>query len=360
MVIESKTGSGAFELKNKTPAAVNIEHLGKFSFNGSFDYAGEQVLEKSVNILVSRVNTRALSINGCGMNKLGVFKLYGKGKSSNADGSKYKVSLRKTYILGSKTILWKMHSVDDGPSVPCGGEVTSFDMKQTRVRVLFYKDGKFEWLNLEEAICIVATTPVHMTNVNRNPINIGARISKYFLLQNGRSKKFLGRVVSSHQGFPCSHPGDRYTIKFDDDSEEEMEGDLVRHLLDCTERRQLELVSISNEIAPKTNAKIATASEVIELLDDYDDDDDDIMNPKSCEADRIEIEDRLRVAKCELTVAKLELELNRATQHKGSYKAKLELERMAAERMKATKVKLEDTVDLQASPSNQKRARVSL
>jgi hypothetical protein len=139
-------------------------------------------------------------------------------------------------------------------------------------------------------------------------------------------------------------------VKFDDDeSEEEMEGDLVRHLLDCTERRQLELVSISNEIAPKTNAKIATASEVIELSDDDDDDDDDIMNRKSCEADRIDIEDRLKVAQCEFKVAQCEFKV-----------ATLELERNAVERMKATKVKLEDTVDLQSSPSNQKRARVSL
>jgi hypothetical protein len=132
------------------------------------------------------------------MNKLGVFKLYGKGES-NADGSKYKVSLRKTYSY--RTILWKMHSVDGGPSVPCGGEVTSFDMKQTRVLVLFYKDGKFEWLRLEDAIGI-ATTPVPMTNanVNRNLISTGAKISKHFLLQNGRSSKFLGRVVSSHPG----------------------------------------------------------------------------------------------------------------------------------------------------------------
>ena len=61
------------------------------------------------------------------------------------------------------------------------------------------------------------------------------------------------------------------------------------------------------------------------------------------------------MAKCELKVAKLELELNRATQHKGT-----QHKGMAAERMNATKVKLEDTVDLQASPSNQKRARVSL
>ena len=55
-------------------------------------------------------------------------------------------------------ILWQMHSVNGGPSDLCVGEVTSFDMKQTRVRVLFYKDGKFEWLSLEEAIDI-ATTP---------------------------------------------------------------------------------------------------------------------------------------------------------------------------------------------------------
>ena len=183
------------------------------------------------------------------------------------------------------------------------------------------------------------TTHAPTTNVNRNPINKGARISKYFLLHSGKSKQFLGRVISSHM------------IKFDDDSQEEMGGDLVRHLLDCTERRQLELVSISNEIAPKTNAKIATASEVIELLDDDDDDDDDIMNRKSCEADRIDIEDCLKGLK----VAEMELELHRATQHKGT-----QHKGMVEERMKATKVKLEDTVDLQASPSNQKRARVSL
>ena len=351
LAISGKWSSGAFELKTKTPDAVNIKHLGKFSFNGSFDFAGERVPEKCVEILVSRDNTSALSINGYGMNKLGVFKLYGKGKSS-ADGSKYKVSLRKTYILedGSRTILWKMHSVDGSPSFPCVGEVTSFDMKQTKVRVLFYKDGNFEWLNLEEAIGI-ATTHAPTTNVNRNPINKGARISKYFLLHSGKSKQFLGRVISSH-------PGDRYMIKFDDDSQEEMGGDLVRHLLDCTERRQLELVSISNEIAPKTNAKIATASEVIELLDDDDDDDDDIMNRKSCEADRIDIEDclkGLKVAKCKLEVAEMELELHRATQHKGT-----QHKGMVEERMKATKVKLEDTVDLQALPTNQKRARVSL
>ena len=159
LAISGKWSSGAFELKTKTPDAVNIKHLGKFSFNGSFEFAGKRVLEKCVSILVSRVNTRALSINGYGMDKLGVFKLYGKGKSS-ADGSKYKVSLRKTYILedGSRTILWKMHSVDGSPSFPCVGEVTSFDMKQTKVRVLFYKDGNFEWLNLEEAIGIADYT----------------------------------------------------------------------------------------------------------------------------------------------------------------------------------------------------------
>jgi hypothetical protein len=137
-----------------------------------------------------------------------VFIVDGEGESSNADGSEYTVSLRKTYILedGSRTILWQMHSVNGGPSDLCGGEVTSFDMKQTRVRVLFYKDGKFEWLSLEKAIDI-ATTPVPMTNVNLDPISIGVKISKHFLLQNGRSKHFLGRVT-------LKHPGDRYTIKF--------------------------------------------------------------------------------------------------------------------------------------------------
>jgi hypothetical protein len=50
----------------------------------------------------------------------------------------------------------------------------------------------------------------------------------------------------------------------------------------------------------------ATACEVIEIDNDDDDDDDDsdcidnLMNRKSCEADRIEIEDNLKLAKCRL------------------------------------------------------------
>jgi hypothetical protein len=85
----------SFELKHVS-TAVNIKLLGEFSFNGSFDYAGERVPEKCVNVLVSRIDTGALSIKGGGMNKLGVFIVDGEGESSNADGSEYTVSLRKT------------------------------------------------------------------------------------------------------------------------------------------------------------------------------------------------------------------------------------------------------------------------
>ena len=84
----------SFELKHVS--TVNIKLLGEFSFNGSFDYAGERVPEKCVNVLVSRIDKGALSIQGGGMNKLGVFIVNGEGESSNADGSEYTVSLRKT------------------------------------------------------------------------------------------------------------------------------------------------------------------------------------------------------------------------------------------------------------------------
>jgi hypothetical protein len=137
-----------------------------------------------------------------------------------------------------------------------------------------------------------------------------------------------------------------------------MKGDMVRHLLDCSERRELELVSISrpargNKVPPKTNAKTATASEVIELLDDDDDDSDCIDDPVNRTSGEAElIKDRLKVDECKLEVATLKMELRRAMQPNGGHKA--------AESKKAPKMKVEDTVDLQASPSNQKRARVSL
>jgi hypothetical protein len=56
-----KTDWLSFELKHVSTAAVNIKLLGEFSFNGSFDYAGERVPEKCVNVLVSSIDKGALS-----------------------------------------------------------------------------------------------------------------------------------------------------------------------------------------------------------------------------------------------------------------------------------------------------------
>ena len=334
---------------------------GWFLFNGSFEYNESRVMEDGVIVHLSLLDNGILSVSGRGMNEIGVFTFIGEGEKSDADGPVYKVMLRKKYIYEAGTKLWKWHSVDEeGQRALCVGEVTKFDVKKSRIDVHFYQDGKSEWISEDMAIEIEQTAVPPKENLQ--PIEVGTPIAKYFMLQNSKTRKYTGRVIS------CHPKKNLLTIEYDDGTKEELEEDVVRHvqIVDNPERlaaqawfskpsppvaEQVVSSTRATTNAPKMIAK--TSPEVIDLATSSDEDEDEDAfndadmgrhNKKQRTASHVNsIDYQLKVAKCawnqakakcELSVAKASSELNVAKAQSTVTMATLELKIALLEKSK--------------------------
>jgi hypothetical protein len=206
---------------------------GTFSFNGHFEYKGRLVAENDVNVFLQVDDFGILSINGGGMNSLGLFEFSGKGQRRSGDATTgattYEVSLRKYYIFEAGTRLWKRRSIHGD----CVGEVKSFDVKNYQIRVWFYKDGEFEWISDEEAMEMAGAHPPSGANDGLGPIEMGTNTSRYFLMDNGKTQQFEGKVISRHA------EKNKFTIEYEDGTKEVLGEDVVRHVAvgNDTERR---------------------------------------------------------------------------------------------------------------------------
>ena len=353
----------SFRLTHKSSMAYEDKNTmnGWFLFYGSFEYNDSAVMEDGVKVHLSQLDNGILSVSGRGMNEIGVFTFSGEGKKSDADGSVYKVILRKKYIYEAGTKVWKWHSLnEEGRRELCVGEVIKFDVKKSRVGVYFIRDGKSEWISENIAIEIERTAVPPKENKNIQPIEAGARIGKYFLLQNSKKRKYTGRVIS------CHPKKNLLTIEYDDGTKEELEEDVVRHvqIVDNPERRAahalawsskqsphvapfpLEQVVSSTRVtatAPKAIAK--TSPEVIDLTTSSDEDEDAFNDAYMGRHNKKlrTVLSQLKVAKsewdqakanCELIVAKASSELNVAKAQSTVTMATLELKIALLEKSK--------------------------
>ncbi len=235
--------------------------------------------EDCVNVHLSLQDNGILSVRGWGMNKLGMFALTGEGMKSDTAGSAYKVMLRKDYIYEVCAKVWKWHSVnEEGQSALCAGEVASFDVKKSIVRVYFYIDGKSERISKDIAITIERTAVPPKKNSDLQPIAIGARIAKYFLLESLKTHKYLRRVIS------CHLEKNLLAIEYDDGTQEALEEDVVRRvqILDNPEclpdplAAPFPLEPVVHSTHATTNAPKSTAGshEVVDLTTSSNKDED--------------------------------------------------------------------------------------
>jgi len=88
----------SFRLNHTSVAeSTNTMLNGSFLFNGSFQYNKRKpIVEDNVELSLSRLDNRTVSVCGWGMNKLGLFNISGGGMKNNADGSESKFSSTKT------------------------------------------------------------------------------------------------------------------------------------------------------------------------------------------------------------------------------------------------------------------------
>jgi len=354
----------SFRLTQKSSIVYEDKNTmnGWFLFYGSFEYNDSQVMEDGVKVHLSQLDNGILYVSGRGMNEIGVFTFSGEGKKSDADGSLYKVILRKKYIYEAGTKVWKWHSVnEEGHRELCVCEVTKFDVKKSRVGVYFIRDGKSEWISEDIAVEIerTAVPPKENKNIQHRPIEAGARIGKYFLLQNSKKRKYTGRVIS------CHPEKNLLTIEYDDGTKEELEEDVVRHvqIVDNPERRAAQplawfskqsphvapfplepVVSLTRVTATAPKA-IAKTSPVIDLTTSSDEDEDALNDADMGRHNKKlrTVLSQLKVAKsewkqakanCELSIAKASSELNVAKAQSTVTMATLELKIALLEKSK--------------------------
>jgi len=159
------------------------------SFKGSFMWNKKKVVENGVELVLSRLlNSSNILIGGHGMNKHGLFKISGVG-DLNEDSTTYEVKLSKTYIISSDTKLWKPRLIDGRREV-CLGEVVSFDMESSKIKVLFCRDGDVEHISKDNVIKIASTSAISAPKAFHyfGQIKVGDNVAKYFALDKGKSR----------------------------------------------------------------------------------------------------------------------------------------------------------------------------
>ena len=220
------------------------------SFKGSFMWNKKKVVENGVELVLSRLlNSSNILIGGHGMNKHGLFKISGVG-DLNEDSTTYEVKLSKTYIISSDTKLWKPRLIDGRPEV-CLGEVVSFDMESSKIKVLFCRDGDVEHISKDNVIKIASTSAISAPKAFHycGQIKVGDNVAKYFALDKGKSRIFVGEIIK------CNPVSNSVLIRYNEDKEEEeVEMNEAWHLLNECDHRCVPAAAISTTSQPTTTS----------------------------------------------------------------------------------------------------------
>ncbi|KAL3795433.1 hypothetical protein ACHAW5_007891 [Stephanodiscus triporus] len=285
---------------------------GTFPFNGYFECNGRLVDENNVMIPSRRTISEFCPSMGWGQRRSG---------DAATGPTTYEVSLRKDYILEVGARLWKRRSVQ-GTRLPvdCVGEVQSFDVKRNQIRVWFYKDGKFEWISDEEALVMAGTHPPSRANDGLGPIDVGTITSRYFLMDNGKTQRFEGKVISRHA------EKNKFTIEYEDGTKEILGEDVVRHVAVGNDtERLLALVSSFKPNLPIRSPPLPLSMSTIiaraplEVIDLAGDDDlicpgegskvDHIPNDGACKTDLDSATRKLKSIRSEIAVKEKEMKV---------------------------------------------------
>ena len=142
----------------------------------------------------------------------------------------------------------------DGQREVCLGEVVSFDMESSKIKVLFCRDGDVVHISKDNCIKIASTSAISALKAFQyfGQIKVGDNVARYFALDKGKSRIFVGEIIKCNSN--------SVVIRYNEDGvEEEVEMNEAWHLLkDCDAFQQQQFQPLPSQ--PRQVLRIALVS----------------------------------------------------------------------------------------------------